>query len=437
MTKRLYYHDTFLHEFDGTVTDVINGDRPAVELDQTAFYPTSGGQVFDTGTIRGEGGEARVEQVEETESGEVVHYINPADFERVRPGMKVRGTIDTFRRRDHMQQHSGQHVLSAAFERLYRMATVSFHMGAETCTIDLATAAVSDEQLKKAEALANQVVFENRPVGIRFVSVDEAKTLGLRKLPDVGKDELRLIDIADFDLCACGGTHVQTTAQIGMILVRKSEKVKQGYRVEFVCGDRALRTARKDFETLTQAATLYSAALGEVPANIRKSLDEIKSAQKQQHTLLEELAELWAERLVHTTPLKPKEGLNGAPTLQAPADQQQESNAADKSVRGTQTTVLVKQVFADRDLAFVKLLAQKLAKHAGVVALLGSTQGQAAIVFSRSSDVDIDVSVLMKEVMASVGGRGGGSKDLAQGGVPDAAKVAELLDEVAKKIGIR
>src|SRR5581483_7494012 len=403
MTKRLYYHDTFLHEFEGTVTDVINGDRPVVKLDQTAFYPTSGGQVFDTGAIRGEGGEARVEQVEETENGEIVHYINPADFERVRPGMKVRGTIDTFRRRDHMQQHPGQHVLSAAFERLYKMPTVSFHMGAETCTIDLATAGVNDEQLKKAEALANQVVFENRPVGIRFVSLEEAKTLGLRKLPDVGKDELRLIDIADFDLCACGGTHVQTTAQIGMILVRKSEKVKQGYRVEFVCGDRALRTARKDFETLTQAAVLYSAAMGEVPANIRKSLDEIKSAQKQQHKLLEELAEFWAERLVGTST----------------------SNGRFK---------LVKRVFADRDLAFVKLLAQKVSKQAGVVALLGATQGQAAIVFSRSADVDVDVSALMKEAMASVGGRGGGSKDLAQGGVPDGGKVAELLDQVAAKV---
>lgn len=402
MTKRLYYQDTFLHEFDGTVTGVINGDRPAVKLDQTAFYPTSGGQVFDTGTIRGEGGEARVEQVEETENGEVVHYINPADFERVRPGMKVRGTIDTFRRRDHMQQHSGQHVLSAAFERLYNMPTVSFHMSAETCTIDLATAGINDEQLKKAEALANQVVFENRPVGIRFVSLDEAKTLGLRKLPDVGKDELRLIDIADFDLCACGGTHVKSTAQIGLILVRKSEKVKQGFRMEFVCGDRALRTARKDFETLTQAAALYSAALGEVPANIRKSLEEIKSAQKQQHRLLEELAEFWAEKMISAN----------------------EGNGSFK---------LVKQVFADRDLAFVKLLAQKAAKHSGVVALLGTTQGQAAIVFSRSTDVDVDVSALMKDGMASVGGRGGGSKDLAQGGVPEVGKVAELLEQIAKR----
>ena len=403
MTKRLYYTDTFLHDFEGTVTDVINGDKPAVKLDQTAFYPTSGGQVFDKGTIRGQSGEVRVEQVEETENGEIVHYINPADVENIKPGMKVRGVIDTFRRRDHMQQHSGQHVLSAAFERLYKMPTVSFHMGAETCTIDLATPAISDQQLKKAEALANQIIFENRPVSIRFVGLEEAKQLGLRKLPDVGKDELRLIDIADFDLCACGGTHVQTTAQIGMILVRKSEKVKQGFRVEFVCGDRALKTARKDFETLTEAAALFSSGLSEVPTNIRKSLEEIKSAQKQQHKVLEELAEFWAEKLYAAA------GSNGR-------------------------FKLVKQVFADRDVVFVKLLAQKLSKHSGAVALLGTTHGQATLVLSRSADVDVDVSALIKEAMAAVGGRGGGSKDLAQGGVPDAARLPDLLDQVAAMV---
>lgn len=404
MTKRLYYNNTFLHEFDSTVTDVIAGDRPAVKLDETAFYPTSGGQVFDKGVLHGEAGEARVEQVEETESGEVLHYINPEDLTNIRPGMKVRGLIDTLRRLDHMQQHSGQHVLSAAFERLHKWPTVSFHMGTETSTIDLVTEGIRDEQLKNAEELANRIVFENRPVGIRYVGLEEAKQLGLRKLPDVGKDELRLIDIADFDLCACGGTHVQSTAQIGMILVRKSEKVKQGFRVEFVCGGRALKTARRDFETLTQAGALYSSGLYEVPNNIKKSLDEIKAAQKQQHRLLEELAVFWAERLVGSA----------------------ESKARFK---------LVKQVIADRDLMFVKLLAQKIAKHSGMVALLGTTAGQSALVFARSGDVDADMSALIKEAMAASGGRGGGSKDLAQGGVPDPRRVPELLEGAAAKVG--
>jgi alanyl-tRNA synthetase len=276
-------------------------------------------------------------------------------------------------------------------------------MGAETCTIDLATPTVDDDQLKRAEELANQIIFENRPVGIRFVALEEARQLGLRKLPDVGRDELRLIDIADFDLCACGGTHVQSTAQIGAILVRKAEKVKQGVRVEFVCGDRALRLARKDFETLAQAGTLFSSGLYEVPQNIRKSLDEAKAAQKQHHKLLEELAELWSEKMAASAP---------------------EQNGRK----------LVKQVFADREVAFVKLLAQKLSHHAGLIALLGTALGQPTAILARAADVDLDAGAIMKASLASVGGRGGGSKDLAQGGVPDAAKLVELMESVAARI---
>lgn len=405
MTKRLYYDDTFLHEFESSVARVIEGERPAVVLDQTAFYPTSGGQVFDQGRIVGDGADLRIEQVEETENGEIVHYINPADVTKVQPGQKVRGFIDTLRRHDHMQQHSGQHVLSAAFERLYQMPTVSFHMGEESCTIDLATNKLTDDQLKRAEALANRIVFENRSVGIRFVPLEEAKQLGLRKLPDVGKEELRLIDIADFDLCACGGTHVRATGQIGAIFVRKMEKVKQGFRVEFVAGDRALRVARRDYETLTQAAALFSANIYEVPRQIAKSQDEIKSAQKVHHRLLEELAEFWAGDLAANSP-------------------------------ATKSFHLVKHVFDDRDLMFVKLLAQKLSRHEHVVALLGTTLGQPTIMLSRSEGVDVDVSALMKEGLAAVGGRGGGTKDLAQGGVPDAGSVTVLLDQIAAKLNV-
>jgi alanyl-tRNA synthetase len=405
MTKRLYYDNTFLHEFEGSIARVIEGERPAVVLDQTAFYPTSGGQVFDQGRLVSDAKELRVEQVEETENGEIVHYINPADVTKIQPGQKVRGFIDTLRRHDHMQQHSGQHVLSAAFERLYQVPTVSFHMGEESCTIDLATDRLTDDQLRKAEALANRIVFENRPVEIRFVPLEEAKQLGLRKLPDVGKEELRLIEIAGFDLCACGGTHVQGTGQIGAIFVRKMEKVKQGFRVEFVAGDRALFTARRDYETLTQAAALYSANIYEVPKQIAKSLDEIKSAQKVQHKLLEELAEFWAGDLSSNAP-------------------------------ATATFHLVKQVFYDRDVTFVKLLAQKLSRHEHVVALLGTTVGQPTVVLSRSADVEVDVSALLKDALAAAGGRGGGTKDLAQGGVPDAARLPEVLDRIAAKLSV-
>lgn len=402
MTERLYYTDSFLCDFEAKIAEVIPGERTAVVLDRTAFYPTSGGQVFDTGALSANGTSLRVTEVAEDENGKILHYME-APFGALTPGQKVSGTIDAQRRRDHMQQHSGQHVLSAAFIELFEMPTVSFHMGDETCTIDLSAKALSNDQIVRAEARANQIVFENRPVGVRFVSTDEARSLGLRKLPELQKDEMRLIEIRDFDLCACGGTHVTQTSQIGPVLIRKTEKVKQGIRVEFVCGDRALRIARRDYATLTEAAGLSSANIYDVPQQIKKTLDEVKAAQKRQHALLEEIAELRAAEL----------------------------NATAGAIGKFK---VVQQVFADRDLTFIKLVAQKLTKFPGLVVLLGSTASSAAVVFARSADVDVDVSVLIKQAIAAVGGRGGGSKDLAQGGVPDSSRVAPLLDQIASQL---
>ena len=402
MTERLYYTDSFLYDFDAEVAEVIPGEHTAVVLDRTAFYPTSGGQVFDTGVLSANGSALRVMEVTEDESGKILHYME-APASALAPGQKVSGTIDAERRRDHMQQHSGQHVLSASFIELFEMPTVSFHMGDETCTIDLSAKALGNDQIVRAEARANQIVFENRPVGVRFVSIEEARSLGLRKLPDLQKDEMRLVEIRDFDLCACGGTHVTQTSQIGTVLIRKTEKVKQGVRVEFVCGDRALRIARRDYATLTEAAGLFSGHIYDVPQQIKKTLDEVKASQKRQHALLEEIAELRAA----------------------------EFNA---SARVVGKFKVVQQVFADRDLTFIKLLAQKLTKFPGMLVLLGSTASPAAVVFARSADVEADVSALMKEAMAGVGGRGGGSKDLAQGGVPDAARVAPVLDQIASEL---
>ena len=191
----------------------------------------------------------RIAEVAERDDGTILHILH--DSTSVPKGSRVRGLIDPERRRDHMQQHSGQHVLSAAFVRLFDMPTVSFHMGTDYCSIDLDAKSLNLKQIEAAEALANEIVQENRSVGIRFVTPEEARGLGLRKVPAVQKDELRLIDIRDFDLTACGGNHVQGTAQIGCILLRKSERVRQGWRVEFVCGKRAISTARRDFATLS------------------------------------------------------------------------------------------------------------------------------------------------------------------------------------------
>jgi len=416
-TDRLYYHDSFLFSFDARVVESLERDgRHAVVLDRTAFYPTSGGQVHDTGRLVANGREVAVIEVADEEDGRIFHFVS----EPVSPGAEVHGTIDAARRRDHIQQHTGQHVLSAAFVRLFDMPTVSFHMGTESCTIDLAAAAVSPEQLREAERLANEAVLEDRPVAIRFVPLEEARQLGLRKLPPKQAGDLRLINIQDFDLCACGGTHVRATGQIGSILVRKTEKVKQGMRVEFVCGMRAVETAARDYAALTRAAGLLSTHIHDLPDQVLKSLEDARGAAKAQHKLLEDLAELQAERMLAATP-------------------------------GPRRVITA--VFPDRDAVFLKLLAQKLtARQQEVIALLAAGAGQPTLVFAQSPGhhpspakaadpgtpgLKSNMGQLMKETMAQLGGRGGGSADMAQGGLPagqDTASLEKILGEAAGKL---
>jgi alanyl-tRNA synthetase len=411
MTDRLYYHDSFLYDFDAEVREVVDSPRPGLILDRSAFYPTSGGQVHDTGSITSDSNARfRVTEVADTEDGRVVHYVEAvSDNQNAKPGQltpgtRVRGLIDADRRRDHMQQHSGQHVLSAAFLRLFGIATVSFHMAEDYCSIDLETPTLTKEQVEAAERLANEIILENRGVDVRFVTRDEAGKLGLRKLPPTERDELRIIDIRDFDLSACGGTHVAQTGQIASILLRKTEKVRQGWRVEFVAGQRAVATARRDFTLLTETAALFSAHIYDVPQQARKSLDEIRSLRKQREQSQEELAAAQAAALLAET----------------------------AEVNGRK---LVVRTLADRDLNFVKLLAQKLTRlspHA--VALLATSSPQASLVFAQSARLPFDMGALMKETMAKLGGRGGGSKDLAQGGVPTADGIETVLKALAEKM---
>jgi alanyl-tRNA synthetase len=282
------------------------------------------------------------------------------------------------------------------------MPTVSFHMAEDYCSIDLDTASLSRNQIESAERLANEIALENRPVDVRFVDRDEAAKLGLRKLPPAERDQLRLIDVRDFDLTACGGTHVATTGQIGSILLRKFEKVRQGYRVEFVAGERAISAARRDFSALSEAAGLFSAHIYDVPQQARKSLDEIRSLRKQRELSQEELAAALAAALLAEIP-------------------EQHGHR------------LVVRTFADRDLNFIKLLAQKLTRQAGgVIALLATESPQPAVVFAQSAGQSYDMGALLKETVGTLGGRGGGSKDLAQGGVPQSEGLAAALQKAAQ-----
>jgi len=409
MTERLYYHDSFLYDFDAEVEELTTvGSRPAVILNRTAFYPTSGGQVFDTGWIvpadaANAEAKLRVTEVAESDNGRVVHYLE-APSKNLQPGARVRGQIDPERRRDHMQQHSGQHVLSAAFVRLFKMPTVSFHMADDYCSIDLDTPTLTEDQVESAERLANEIILENRPVDMRCVTRDEAGKLGLRKLPPAERDELRLIDIRDFDLTACGGTHVRQTGQIGCILLRKTEKVRQGWRVEFVAGQRAVATARHDFSALTETAALFSAHIYYVPQQARKVLDEIRSLRKQGERSLEELAAAHAAALFSETPV---------------------SNGRKLIVRN----------FSDRDVNFIKLLAQRLTRQSSaVIALLATSSPSPSLVFAQSAGQPHDMGALMKEIISTYGGRGGGSRDMAQGGLPQADRLDAALAAAANAV---
>ena len=414
MTERLYYQNSFLYDFTASVEAMrtLPDGRSALVLDRSAFYPASGGQRYDTGWIEFVSPEdaplplpkLRVSEVIEDESdGTILHVVEQL-AEPLSGPLRLRGFIDVDRRQDHMQQHSGQHVLSAAFLKLFNAPTVSFHMGEDSCTIDLDIASLTASQVEQAERHANQFVWEDRQVLMHEVTPEQARQAGVRKLPDAAHETLRLIEVRGVDLCACGGTHVKTTGQIGNIQLRKVEKVKQGIRVEFVCGARALRTARKDFQVLTETAALYSSHLWDIPAQTQKLLDAGRAAQKHQQKLLEEIAELSAQQALARTPSA------GGPKI-------------------------VAEYFADRDLAFVKLFAQKLVSaEANVIALVGAGQGTPALVFAGSPGGTFDAGKLLKSIVASAGGRGGGTHDLAQGGVPSSDLIPGLIAQAARDV---
>ena len=346
----------------------------------------------DVGTLNG------IPVTDVQEEGEAILHV----LDGALPEGTVQGRVDWEKRFDHMQQHTGQHLLSGAFDQLARAMTVGFHMGGDYCTIDLRIPKLTDKSANEAEDLANRVVFEDRPVKVLLLSREEAQRLPLRKRPP-DLESLRVLKIKDFDYSACGGTHCQRTGEVGLVKIARWEKIREDVRVEFLCGGRALRDYRWRNNTINRMAGELSIAPRDLEPAFRRLRQENADKGKRIKELLEESLKYEAERLV-------------------------------KEAEASGPFHLVIKVFPDRDLEEVKGLANHLAEHPGTVALLAAISDKANLVFARSADLAFDMNALMKETVSRIGGRGGGRPNFAQGGGPLSPDLPALLRELGEGI---
>jgi alanyl-tRNA synthetase len=397
-TERLYFRDSRLLEFTGTVIDVRSTDSgDSVVLDRTAFYPTGGGQPNDIGKL----GDADVVDVVEDEAGAIYHKVTSAGSLAI--GAVVTGKIDPARRLDHLQQHSGQHILSQAFVRACGAETRSFHLGAETSTIDIDWQSPSEELIRAAEDIANAIVFDDRPMIVHLVTEEEADRFPLRKESPV-QGEVRIIEVEDFDWSPCGGTHAARTGQVGLIAVRSYERAKKMTRVEFVCGGRALREYRLARDTAFGVARLLSAERENAVELVERAIQDNKALKKRVHELLELAMSAEAGEML------------------AVAD-------------NVGSFKIVHEVFDGRDLEEVRMLAQKIVLRESSIALLATKDaGAVRLVFARSESLAHNMGELVAKACQALGGRGGGRPDLAQGGGPNIERISEVMHDAIESI---
>lgn len=397
-THRLYYDDAALLQFDARVLACEpHAGAYRVVLDRSAFYPTSGGQPHDLGHLIVAGRTVPVTDVTVDDDEQAVWH--GVDTE-LTPGLTVDGVVDPQRRQDFRQQHSGQHILSAAFDLLVEARTESVHLGLDACTLDLHRE-VSADDCRRAEDLANLVVWENRAVTVRYADAAELAAEPRLRKQTTRTGRVRLVDIADHDLSACGGTHVHRTGEVGVIAIRATERFRGGTRVTFLCGRRALASFRTLRDVVDASARSLSVGPEALPEAIAKLRDDLKGEQRRIRELTERLVALQAEAL-----------------------------SAQVSAAG----VLVAQL-PDADAQGVRLAASQLVAASGrVVALLGGASPSALVVARSADRTDVDAGAIVKQVCATHGGKGGGRPDLAQaGGV--AVSVDQLREFFAETRG--
>jgi len=402
MTERLYYLDPYQLEFEAKVVEWTSvSDKPGAILDSTRFYPTSGGQPHDEGHLNG----VRVTNVFEREDGAIVHVLAAKLREDV-----VYGVIDWETRFDHMQQHTGQHILSQAFLEILGAETVGFHLSKTACTIDVDKAPLALSQLDRVEDLANEIVFADRPVKTYLASEEDLAALPLRKrrpelvegLPSV-EMPIRIVEVEGFDYSPCGGTHCHRTGEVGLIKITRVERRGEDTRVEFLCGARALADYRSKNQTVSELANQFSVGHWELVEAVGRLAEEVKSSKRELNAAKNRLLDYEAVELL--------------------AEAERHGDVR-----------ISRKVFTDREGEEARRLALRLMESEGTVALVGLAGAKAQLFFACSADLPFDMNDLLRRACQVVGGGGGGQRDFAQGGGPDGSKVGEALEAARARL---
>ncbi len=389
MNKRIYFDDPYQVEFESEIIDrVKHNNRMALVLEQTCFYPESGGQPADKGTLNG------VELIDVIEDeGRILHIVDQDMQEK-----KVKGKVDWKTRFDYMQQHAGQHILSQSFWELMQGKTRSFHLGQNVSTLEIDIKKISDLELEKVEEEANKVVFQNREIKTYFVDEDKIGEVPLRK-PPKKSGVIRVVEVSDYDFSACGGTHPFRTGEIGLIKILKWGRIRNNLSFEFVCGSRALKDYTLKNRILLQAASRFSVGEEEVPDAIEKLFADLKSGKKQTRNILMKLSELEA-----------------------------------RDIRQNAKSGVIKKVYFGRSRDDVRHIALNIIRNPGYIVLFGlKADNIANLIMARSEDVDFDMRELIPAASQLINGKGGGRPSLVELAGDNVENLNQILAELGSE----
>lgn len=398
MTEKLYYKDSHKLDFQSEIIDINNfEDKYHVELDKTYFYPTSGGQSFDTGFING----IRVIDVFEKE-GKIIHVLEKETSKGI-----ADSKIDYSRRLENMQHHTGQHLLSQAFIQILKTPTISIHLGEDICNIEIVKKELTQEEVDQVEDLANNIIYQNKPINVYYVDESDINEINLRRPPKKkGNEGIRVVEIEGFDTSACGGTHASNTGEIGIIKIIGWEKYKGNIKVDFICGLRALRDYRFKNIAIKNIATKFSAKDKQIEEIIYKSINDSKENLKELSNVKKELAFYKAKELV-----------NDCETYK-------------------NYNMVVKHFEID-DIFFLKLIAQELIENNNTIGLLSTNiNDKTNLIFCCNSSIKVNMNKYLSEIMKHINGKGGGKPNLVQGSGDKSTKLNEIIDNTVSLIKV-